>query len=263
MLRSLYSAASGMSAQQMNVDNIANNLANANTVGFKMRRAHFQDLLYQNMTQPGGAASDQTTIPAGLQLGLGTRASSNDIIFTEGNLTKTDNPLDLAIQGPGFFQIRLQNGTFAYTRDGSFKLDSDGNLVTATGDSLEPPIKIPSDAQGITISADGKVTYLLPNRPEAQVAGQIQIAQFQNPGGLNSIGKNLFTTTDASGEAILANPGGPEGAGTLLQNYLEQSNVSVVDEFINLIIAQRAYEANSKVVKAADDMYQQANNLRP
>ena len=171
--------------------------------------------------------------------------------------------MDLAIQGPGFFQIRLQNGTFAYTRDGSFKLDSDGNLVTATGDSLEPPIKIPSDAQGITISADGKVTYLLPNRPEAQVAGQIQIAQFQNPGGLNSIGKNLFTTTDASGEAILANPGGPEGAGTLLQNYLEQSNVSVVDEFINLIIAQRAYEANSKVVKAADDMYQQANNLRP
>src|SRR5215467_1079481 len=262
MLRSLYSAASGMTAQQMNVDNIANNLANANTTGFKMRRAHFQDLLYQNMTQAGAAAGAQTTIPAGLQLGLGTRASSNDIVFTEGNLTKTDNPLDLAIQGSGFFQIRLQNGSFAYTRDGSFKLDRDGNVITAEGDPLEPSIKIPADAQSITIAADGKVTYKMPNKPEAQTAGQIQVARFQNPGGLNSVGRNLFTTTDASGEAVMANPGGPEGNGTLLQNYLEQSNVSVVDEFINLIVAQRAYEANSKVVKASDDMYQQANNLR-
>ena len=262
MLRSLYSAASGMTAQQMNVDNIANNLANANTTGFKMRRAHFQDLLYQNMTQAGAAAGEQTTIPAGLQLGLGTRASSNDIIFTEGNLTKTDNPLDLAIQGGGFFQIRLQSGSFAYTRDGSFKLDREGNMVTAAGDFLEPPIKIPIEAQTITVAADGKVTYTMPNKPDAQTAGQIQIAQFQNPGGLNSVGRNLFTTTDASGEAVMANPGGQEGNGTLLQNYLEQSNVSVVDEFINLIVAQRAYEANSKVVKASDDMYQQANNLR-
>ena len=152
MLRSLYSAASGMTAQQMNVDNIANNLANANTTGFKMRRAHFQDLLYQNMTQAGAAAGAQTTIPAGLQLGLGTRASSNDTVFTQGNLTKTDNPLDIAIQGSGFFQIRLQNGSFAYTRDGSFKLDRDGNVVTAEGDLLEPSIKIPADAQSITIA---------------------------------------------------------------------------------------------------------------
>jgi flagellar basal-body rod protein FlgG len=262
MLRSLYSAASGMTAQQMNVDNIANNLANANTTGFKMRRAHFQDLLYQNVTQAGAAAGEQTTIPAGLQLGLGTRASSNDMVFTEGTITKTDNPLDIAIQGSGFFQIRLQNGTFAYTRDGSFKLDRDGNLVTGDGDFLEPSIKIPTEASSVTIAADGKVTYTMPNKSDTQTAGQIQIAQFQNPGGLNSVGKNLFTSTDASGDAIMGTPGGSDGSGTLLQKNLEGSNVSVVDEFINLIVAQRAYEANSKVVKASDDMYQQANNLR-
>jgi len=263
MIRALYTAASGMNAQQTNVDNIANNLANANTVGYKARRAQFEDLLYQNIVQPGTAASQQTTVPTGLQLGLGTRAASNEIIFTQGNSTETDNPLDLVIQGNGFFQIRLAStGELAYTRDGEFQLDRNGNVVTANGDSLEPQITIPSGAQSVTIASDGTVSYLLSGQTAAQKAGQIQLAGFQNPAGLNSIGKNLYQPTDASGDPTVANPGGQEGLGTLLQGYTEQSNVSVVEEFINLIVAQRAYEANSKVVKAADEMYQEVNNIR-
>ena len=262
MIRALYSAASGMTAQQLNVDNIANNLANANTAGYKMRRAQFQDLLYQNMIQPGAAAGQQTTVPAGLQLGLGTRAASNEIIFTQGNFSQTDNPLDVVIQGNGFFQVRRATGDLAFTRDGSFQLDKNGTLVTANGDPLEPQITIPANAQSVTIAPDGTVSYLQPGQTAAQTAGQIQIAGFQNPAGLNSIGKNLYQPTDASGDPTVAAPGGQEGLGSLLQGYTEQSNVSIVEEFISLIIAQRAYEANSKVVKAADDMYQQVNNLR-
>ena len=263
MIRALYTAASGMNAQQTNVDNIANNLANANTAGYKARRAQFQDLLYQNMLQPGAAANQQSAVPAGLQLGLGTRAASNEVIFSQGNFTQTNNPLDLVIQGNGFFQIRLTStGQLAYTRDGEFQLDRNGNVVTANGDTLEPQITLPSGAQSVTVASDGTVSYLLSGQTAAQKAGQIQLATFQNPAGLNSIGRNLYQPTDASGDPTVANPGGPEGLGTLLQGYTEQSNVSIVEEFINLIVAQRAYEANSKVVKAADDMYQQANNLR-
>jgi flagellar basal-body rod protein FlgG len=261
MIRALYSAASGMSAQQLNVDNIAHNLANANTAGFKTRRAQFQDLLYQNMVQPGASASQQTYVPTGLQLGLGARAVSNEIIFTQGNFASTDNPLDIVIQGRGFFQVRTTNGDLAYTRSGSFHLDRDGNLVTADGDPLEPQISIASDAQSITIAPDGTVSFMQPGQTSAQVAGQLQLALFVNPAGLNSTGKNLYKPTDASGDAVVGVPGGQEGLGTLLQGYTEQSNVSVVDEFINLIVSQRAYEANSKVVKAADDMYQQVNNI--
>jgi flagellar basal-body rod protein FlgG len=262
MIRALYSAASGMNAQQTNVDNIANNLANANTTGFKARRAQFQDLLYQSMVQPGAAAGQQTTVPAGLQLGLGTRAASNEIVFTQGSFTQTNNPYDLVIQGTGFFQVRLSTGELAYTRDGSFQLDKNGNIVTSSGDAVEPQITIPSNAQSVTIAPDGTVSYLLPGQSAAQKAGQFQIASFQNPAGLNSIGKNLYQPTDASGDPTVAAPGGQEGLGSLMQGYTEQSNVSIVEEFINLIVAQRAYEANSKVVKAADDMYQQVNNLR-
>jgi len=261
MIRALYSAGSGMTAQQLNVDNIAHNLANANTVGYKVRRTQFQDLLYQNLIQPGAAAGTQTIVPTGLQLGLGTRPVSNEIIFTQGNFLPTDNPLDLVIQGKGMFQIRLPSGELAYTRAGSFHLDRDGNIVTADGDPLEPPITIPPEAQTITIAPDGTVSYTLPGESAAQLAGQIQLALFPNPAGLNSIGRNLFLPTDASGEPTIGNPGGQEGLGTLLQGYLEQSNVSVVEEFINLIISQRAYEANAKVVRAADEMYQQVNNL--
>jgi flagellar basal-body rod protein FlgG len=261
MMRALYSAASGMTAQQMNVDNIAHNLANSNTVGFKMRRAQFQDLLYQNLVQPGASAGAQTVVPSGLQLGLGTRASSNEIIFAQGNFSATDNPLDMVIQGRGFFQVRRPTGDVAYTRAGTFHLDRDGNLVTPDGDPLEPQITLPADAQSVTIAGDGTVSYSQPGQTTTQLAGQIQLANFPNPAGLSSIGRNLYTPTDASGEPTVGNPGGQEGIGTLLQGYVEQSNVSVVEEFINLIVSQRAYEANSKVVKASDDMYQQVNNL--
>lgn len=261
MIRALYSAASGMSAQELNVDNISNNLANANTAGYKMRRAQFQDLIYQNMIQPGAASGQQTTIPAGLQLGLGTRAASNEIIFTQGTFAQTNNPLDLAIQGNGFFQILQPNGTLAYTRAGTFQLDRNGNMVTANGDLLQPQITIPSNAQTITIAQDGTVSFTLPNQTTAQKAGQIQLALFQNPAGLNSIGNNLYTTTEASGDPQIAAPGSAEGLGTVMQGYTEQSNVDVVAEFVNLIQSQRAYEANSRVVKAADEMYQTVNQL--
>jgi flagellar basal-body rod protein FlgG len=250
-----------MVAQQMNVDNIAHNLANANTVGFKMRRAQFQDLLYQSFVQPGAAAGSQTVVPSGLQLGLGTRPVANEIIFSQGNFQQTDNPLDLVIQGRGFFQVRRPSGELAYTRSGEFHLDRDGNVVTSDGDPLEPQITIPPEAQSITVAADGTVSYTQPGQNAAQIAGQIQLANFANPAGLNSLGGSLFSPTDASGEPTVGNPGGQEGLGTLMQGYVEQSNVSVVEEFINMIVSQRAYEANSKVVKAADDMYSQVNNL--
>lgn len=261
MIRALYSAASGMNAQQLNVDNIAHNLANANTAGYKMRRTQFQDLLYQNMVQPGAAAGQQTVIPTGLQVGLGTRAASNEIIFTQGNFASTNNPLDVVIQGSGFFQVRMASGELAYTRAGSFHVNRDGSLVTGDGDPIEPQITIPPDAQSITIASDGTVSFMQPGQTAAQQAGQIQLAGFQNPAGLNSLGRNLYTPTDASGDAVVGTPGGQEGMGSLLQGYIEQSNVSVVEEFISLIVSQRAYEANSKVVKAADEMYQQVNNL--
>jgi flagellar basal-body rod protein FlgG len=261
MIRALYSAASGMNAQQMNVDNIANNLANSNTAGYKSRRAQFQDLLYQNVIQPGAAAGQSSVVPTGLQLGLGTRAASNEIVFTQGDFSQTDNPLDVVIQGNGFFQVLQPNGSLAYTRSGQFHMNQNGNLVDANGNLLQPNISLPTNAQSITIATDGTVSYTLPNQTAAQTGGQIQLAMFANPSGLNSLGQNLYQPTTASGDPILGNPGGQEGMGTLLQGYTEQSNVSVVNEFVNLIMSQRAYEANSKVVKAGDEMYQDINNL--
>lgn len=261
MIRALYSAASGMSAQQTNVDNIANNLANSSTAGFKSRRVQFQDLLYQNMVQPGAAASSQSNVPSGLQLGLGTRSASNEIIFTQGNFSQTSNPLDIVIQGNGFFQIRMASGELAYTRAGQFQLNQTGALVDANGNLVEPQITLPPNAQTITVASDGTVSYTVPGQTAAQVAGQIQLANFINPAGLNSLGQNYYQPTNASGEPVVGNPGGQEGMGSLLQGYTEQSNVSVVDEFVNLIVSQRAYEANSKVVKAADEMYQEMNNV--
>src|SRR6266404_5409162 len=262
MIRALYSAASGMTAQQMNVDNIAHNLANANTNGFKMRRTQFQDLLYQSFIQPGAAAGSQTVVPSGLQIGLGTRPASNEIIFAQGNFQQTDNPLDVVIQGKGFFQVRRPTGELAYTRDDGFQRDRDGNRVTANGDPIEPQITIPAQSQSVTVAGDGTVSYTQPGQTAAQVAGQIQLANFANPAGLSSIGQNLFSQTDASGDPTIGNPGGQEGLGALMQGYVEGSNVSIVEEFINMIVSQRAYEASSKVVKAADEMYQQANNIK-
>lgn len=261
MIRALYSAASGMAAQQTNVENIANNLANANTNGFKARRAQFQDLMYQSMVQPGASSGQQTFVPAGLQLGLGTRTASNETLFSVGSLSETDNPLDVAIQGNGFFQVLLPNGELAYTRNGSFQLDKNGNLVTGDGNLVQPQITFPAQAQSIVIASDGTVSYTLPGQTATQQAGQIQLANFQNPAGLNALGNSLYQPTDASGNPTVGNPGGPEGMGSLLQGYIEQSNVSIVQEFVNLIIAQRGYESNSKVVSAADQMYQDVNNL--
>jgi len=261
MIRALYSAASGMSAQQLNVDTIANNLANANTTAYKARRTQFQDLVYQNLSQPGTASGQQSTIPSGLQVGLGTKPGANEILFSQGSFAETDNPLDLTINGLGFFQVRQPSGELAYTRDGSFQLDKSGNIVTSSGYLVEPNIQIPPTAQVITIATDGTVSYTLPGNNATQVAGQVQLATFQNPAGLNGIGSNLYLPTDASGTATVGAPGSTTGAGTIMQGYQEQSSVSIVNEFINLIAAQRGYEASSKVVKAADEMYQQVNNI--
>jgi flagellar basal-body rod protein FlgG len=262
MIRALFSAASGMNAQQTNVENIANNIANANTAGFKSRRAQFQDLLYQNMIQPGAAATQQTIVPTGLQLGLGTRAVSNEVIFTQGDFSQTDNPLDVVIQGNGFFQVLQASGQTAYTKAGTFHLNNTGQIVDPNGNLLDPPVTVPQNALSLTIGSDGTVSYTLPGQTAAQQAGQIQLANFPNPSGLNSLGGSLYQQTDASGAPVIGPPGGQDGMGTLLQGYVEQSNVSIVQEFVNLIVSQRAYEANSKVVKAADDMYQQVNNLK-
>jgi len=260
-MRSLYTAASGMMAQQLNLDNIANNLANSSTAGFRRRRLQFQDLMYQNVVMPGSAATQQTTVAAGLQIGLGTRAAASEIIQAQGDFSATSNPLDLTIAGQGFFQVQLPSGEIAYTRSGAFHLDSQGNVVTADGNPISPAITIPSNATAITVGSDGTVTVTEPGQTQAQQVGTLQVALFANPGGLNSVGKNLFLATTASGDPVTANPGGTEGAGQIEQGYLEQSNVDVVEEFIQMISAQRAYESNSRVVNAADQMFQELNNV--
>ena len=261
MIRALYTAATGMNAQQMNLDNIANNLANSSTTGFQERRMQFTDLLYQNEVMPGSASTQQTTVAAGLQVGLGVRPGSAEIIQTQGEIQTTGNPLDIAIQGAGFFQIELPSGQLGYTRAGSFHLDAQGNIVTPDGNPLQPTITIPPDATNVSIGSDGTVTATIPGQTQASNLGSIQLATFPNAGGLNSIGKNIYLPTTASGDAIVGNPGGADGLGTLQQNSLEQSNVSVVEQFVDMIVAQRSYEANSRVVKAADEMMQQLNQL--
>jgi flagellar basal-body rod protein FlgG len=261
MFRALYSAASGMQAQQLNLDNIANNLANASTAGFQARRVQFSDLLYQSQVMPGSAASQQTTVASGIQVGLGVRPNETELIQTQGALQSTGNPTDLAISGPGFFQLLLTNGQTGYTRQGSFHPDAQGNLVTADGNALQPAITIPSDATSITVGADGTVSVIQPGQTQAAQVGSIQTAMFVNPGGLNSIGNNVYLSTTASGDAVVGSPGGSDGQGTLQQGMLEQSNVSVVDEFVAMILAQRSYESNSRVLKAGDEMLQQLNQL--
>jgi flagellar basal-body rod protein FlgG len=256
MLRALYTAASGMVAQQLNLDNIANNLANASTAGFYGRRLQFSDLVYQNVVMPGAAATQQTTVAAGLQIGLGTMPRASEVVQTQGNFSSTGNPLDLAIQGLGFFQVTLPDGTIAYTRSGSFNLDAQGNIVTADGNPLQPSITIPANATSITIGSDGTVSVTETGQTAAQQVGSIQLAMFPNPGGLNSVGNNLFLATTASGDPIVGAPGASEGLGTLQQGMLEQSNVDIVSEFVQLIVAQRAYESNSRVVTSADQMLQ-------
>lgn len=260
MFRALYTAASGMETQQTNLDNVANNLSNANTTGFRKRRVQFEDMIYQNMVTPG-AANTQQTVSAGLQIGLGARAAATEVVQTQGDFQNTGNSLDVAIEGLGYFQVLRSDGTLAYTRAGNFHLDSNGNVVTADGDALQPALTIPSDATSITIGSDGTVTVKEPGQTESQQLGQIQLATFANPGGLSSIGGNLLVPTSSSGDPITGDPGGTSGLGTLQQGYLEESNVSTVEEFIQMILAQRSYEASSQVVKAANEMFQQVNQL--
>ncbi len=261
MIRALYTAASGMMAQEMNLDNVANNLANSSTTGFRRRRMQFEDLLYQNFIMPGSAASQQTTQVAGLQIGLGTRTAASEVIQLQGDFSQTGNPLDLTIQGQGFFQVLLPDGQTAYTRAGSFHLDAQGNLVTQDGNPVQPAVTIPPGATSVTIAQDGTISVTLTGQTAAQQVGSLQLALFNNPGGLNSTGQNLFLATTASGDPIIGTPGGSEGLGSIEQGMLEQSNVSVVDEFVQMIVAQRSYEANSRVVNAADQMLQDINNL--
>lgn len=260
MIRALYSAASGLEAQQLNIDVIANNLANVNTAGFKQSRAEFQDLLYQSVRAAGSASSTSTDLPVGLQVGLGSRPVATTRLFTQGDFRQTGNPLDLVIEGQGFFQVRLPGGETAYTRAGSLHLNREGSVVTADGNLLDPQVTIPSDALSITVGIDGTVTVTQPGQAQAQQVGTIQLATFPNPAGLNSTGKNLFMPTASSGEPITGTPG-ENGIGTVNQGFIEQSNVNVVEEMVNMIVGQRAYEVNSKVVKAADEMLQTMNNV--
>ena len=260
MIRALYTAASGMSAQQANLDTIANNLANSATAGFKSRSVQFEDMIYQNLVTPGSPAT-QSTSQAGLQIGLGARSAATEVIMTQGTITQTSNPLDVAIEGQGFFQIQMPDGTLAYTRSGSFHLTNQGQIVTIDGNTVLPSITIPANATSITISNYGVVSASIPGQTLPSQLGTMQMATFVNPGGLTSLGANLFAVSNSSGNAVTDTPGGTSGVGTLQQGYLESSNVDVVTEFVQMILAQRAYESNSKVVHVADDMYSQINGM--
>ena len=253
MIRSLWIARTGLDAQQTQLDVIANNLANVSTNGYKRSRAVFEDLLYQNLRQPGAQSSQQTQIPSGLQLGTGARPVSTAHIFTQGNLQKTDNSLDLAVQGNGFFQVLLPDGTTGYTRDGSFQRDNQGQIVTADGYPLQPSITIPANATTITVGTDGTVSITQAGTNGTTQIGTIQLATFVNNGGLQSIGQNLFLETAASGTPTPNTPG-TNGAGVVNQNYVETSNVNVAEELVTMIQTQRAYELNSKVVSTSDAM---------
>ncbi|MEW6321190.1 MAG: flagellar basal-body rod protein FlgG [Acidobacteriota bacterium] len=260
MIRALYTAASGMNAQQANIDTTANNLANVNTTGFKKSRTEFEDLVYQQIKSAGAPVSPAGDAPVGLEVGLGTRAVATARDFRSGNLRASSSPLDIAIQGRGFLQVSLPNGETAYTRAGALHLSAEGALVTADGYPLQPGITIPENAITVTISKEGIVSVTLSGQTAPQQAGTIELASFQNPAGLVALGGNLFATSASSGEPTTGVPG-TDGLGTIAQGFLEESNVSVVEEMVNMILAQRAYEANSKVVKASDEMLAQVNNL--
>ncbi|MBC3932851.1 flagellar basal-body rod protein FlgG [Undibacterium curvum] len=260
MIRSLWIAKTGLDSQQTQMDVITNNLANVSTTGFKRSRAVFEDLLYQTIRQPGAQSSQQTQLPSGLQLGTGVRPVATEKIFTQGNLQQTGNSKDLAIQGQGFFQVLLPDGTTAYTRDGSFQMDNQGQLVTSSGFVIQPAITIPANAQSITVARDGTVSVTQPGSAAPVQVGSIQLATFINPTGLQALGENLYVETAASG-----NPGtnapGTNGAGLLLQNFVETSNVNVAEELVNMIQTQRAYEINSKAITTSDQMLQKLSQL--
>ena len=260
-MRSLWTAASGMSGQQFTIDIIANNLANVNTSGFKKSRVDFQDLLYQTVRFAGTPVTAGAEIPTGIQVGHGVRPVATVKIFSQGMFRETENPLDLVIEGDGFFRVLLPDGTVAYTRDGAFKKDSQGRIVTSDGFPLEPEIIIPDDAVEVSVGTDGTVSVVQLGQTEPVTIGQIELARFVNPAGLRNLGRNLFLATAASGPPIEGRPG-MDGLGSIAQGFLEMSNVQVVEEMVNLILAQRAYDANSKAIQASDEMLNTANNLR-
>lgn len=260
MLRSLFTAATGMEAQTIRISVIANNLANVNTTGFKSSRAEFQDLLYQSLRSAGSPSSSSTEVPTGLEIGLGTRPVSTHKIFTQGDFMLTGNELDIAIEGEGFFQILQPNGDTGYTRAGAFSQDSDGAIVTPDGYKLQPEITIPSDALSISIGADGTVSVIQPGSSTPSTVGNIELSDFANEAGLKAMGKNLFIETAASGSPTTGTPG-EDGLGTLAQGFLEMSNVNIVQEMVDMITAQRAYEINSEAIKTSDKMLQIAANL--
>lgn len=260
MIRSLWIAKTGMDAQQTNVDVVANNLANVSTNGFKRSRAVFEDLLYQTIRQPGGLSTQQNTVPTGLQIGTGSRPVAAERLHVQGNLQLTGNPLDLAINGPGFFQIQMPDGTTGYTRDGSFHLDSQGQMVTSNGYVLLPGITLPSNTKSITVGTDGTVSVVQAGQTAAAQVGTIQLANFASPAGLQSLGENLYQETQASGAPQPATPG-TNGVGVLNQQYVETSNVNVTEELINMIQAQRAFEINAKAIQVSDQMLQRLTQL--
>lgn len=250
-----------MAGQQFNIDTIANNLSNVNTTGFKKSRADFQDLLYQSLRSAGTPVTAGAQIPTGIQIGHGVRTVATQKIFSQGTFKQTDNPLDLVIEGDGFFQVLLPDGTVAYTRDGAFKRDATGRIVTSDGFFLEPEIIIPEDALQIAIGADGTVAVMLAGESEPEIIGQIELARFVNPAGLQSAGRNLYLASGASGPPLVGVPG-LDGFGSITQGFLEMSNVQVVEEMVAMITSQRAYEVNSRAIQASDEMLQTANNLR-
>jgi flagellar basal-body rod protein FlgG len=262
MIRALFTAATGMVGQQLNIDTIANNLANVNTTGFKKSRVNFQDLVYETIRPAGSENAAGVTLPEGIQVGHGARPSAIAKLFTPGAAIQTGQPLDLYIEGDGFFQVELADGTTAFTRDGSFKINQEGTVLTADGYELTPGIAIPTDAELITVTPDGNVLARVPGQTSPQAIGTIELARFSNPAGLDArLGHNLLLETDASGPATTGTPG-LDGVGTVAQGFLENSNVQVVEEILQLIIAQRAYEANSKVITTSDDMLQVANQIK-
>lgn len=261
MIKAMRTAASGMMAQQMNVDNIANNLANINTTGFKKSKVEFQDILYQNFRKAGSATAVGTSVPTDLSIGYGTRAVATNRMFTSGDLTMTGNPLDLAISGDGFFQVEYPDGSTVYTRDGAWKISADGEIVTSEGYRMIPEISIPDDTTSVSVGTDGTVEVMQFGSDTSTSIGQIELARFINPSGLSAIGRNLLVQTGASGDPITDVPS-QSGLGNLDQGYLEMSNVKVVDEMVNMIVAQRAYEMNSKAITTSDEMAQIANNLK-
>ena len=260
-LRSLWTAATGMQAQALNIDVISNNLANVNTSGFKKSRADFQDLLYQNLRIAGAASSSGTEIPTSNQIGLGTKIAAVAKIFSQGDYKQTGNMLDLAVEGRGFFQITTPEGETAYARAGSFKLDGDGNIVNSDGYLLAPQITIPSNAVQLTVGPNGAVTVVNAGESTPSEVGQIETARFANPAGLNGIGKNLFLESETSGSPTTGTPG-QDGLGSISQGYLEMSNVNIVEEMVYMIMAQRSYEINGKAIQTSDEMLQMANNVK-